>query len=94
MKKIITILTLVFLSNTTLAKDNSSKILFKVNGMVCSFCAQGITKKFNKMDEVKSTKVNLDKMEVTLILNRGKKLGKEKIKSTVEEAGFKYVEGK
>ena len=42
--------------------------------MVCAFCAQGIKKNFNGRNEVKETKVDLDKMEVEVIFKKGKSL--------------------
>ena len=74
-----------------IAKD---KVLIKVKGMVCSFCAQGVTKNFNKKSEVKSTKVDLDKMEVLVTFKKGKTLSDATIKQVVTDAGFSYVEHK
>lgn len=72
---------------------NTWSMVIKVKGMVCAFCAQGVEKNFNKLDVVKSTKVDLDKMEVTLNLkDKGKgKLSEKKIKEVVTDAGFSYV---
>ena len=74
----------------SISKMEKDKIVFKVNGMVCAFCAQGIEKNFNKQKKVKETKVNLDKMEVTVFLNQGKTLSEKKIKKTVRRAGFAF----
>lgn len=63
---------------------------FKVNGMVCAFCAQGVEKNFNKMDEVHSTKVNLDKMEITVVTTTSKGLSKDTIENVIKEAGFSF----
>ena len=63
---------------------------FKVNGMVCAFCAQGVEKNFNKMDEVRSTKVDLDKMQITIVTTTSKGLDKETIENVIKEAGFSY----
>lgn len=63
---------------------------FKVNGMVCAFCAQGVEKSFNKMDEVHSTKVNLDKMEITVVTTTSKGLTKDTIENVIKEAGFSF----
>lgn len=70
---------------------SKDKILVKVNGMVCSFCAQGIEKNFKKLEQVETVKVDLDKMEVHLSLVVGGKLPKADIKKTVEGAGFKFI---
>ena len=70
--------------------NSDGKIKIKVKGMVCAFCAQGIEKNFGKEDAVKSTKVDLDKMEVTLELKEGKTLSEETMKKVVTGAGFSF----
>ncbi len=54
---------LMGLSQTALA---SMKVT--VNGMVCSFCAQGIEKSISKMDETKAVFVDL-KNKVVVVLH-------------------------
>lgn len=76
----------------TVKRIGKKKLTVKVNGMVCAFCAQGIEKNFNQQEEVQSTKVDLDTMEVTIHLKAGKNLAEEKIKEIVTSAGFSYVE--
>lgn len=75
----------------TVKKINKEKLVIKVKGMVCAFCAQGIEKNFNKRDEVKNTKVDLDNMEVFVELKKGKILREEVIKKIVVDAGFSYA---
>ena len=70
---------------------DKSKLVVKVEGMVCAFCAQGIKKNFNALAEVKDTKVDLDTMEVTVMLKDGKSLAKAKIQEVITGAGFKFV---
>ena len=41
------------------AADAAQKVDVTVGGMVCSFCAQGITKKFKARPEVEAVKVTL-----------------------------------
>lgn len=74
----------------SLKKTGKDKLTLKVKGMVCAFCAQGIEKNFNKQKQVKSTKVNLDNMEVTIKLHPGKSLSEKKIKKIVTDAGFGF----
>ncbi len=66
----------------------SKTILLKVNGMVCSFCAQGIEKKLTAEPAVESIKVNLKDKTVTLTLTEGHDLSHEKIKELLKEAGY------
>ena len=69
---------------------SKEKIVIQVKGMVCSFCAQGIEKNFNKKPQVKSTKVDLEKMEVSVTLKPKKTLSTAEIKKVVTEAGFAF----
>ncbi len=71
-------------------KLKNEKMLIKVNGMVCAFCAQGIKKQFNGRDEVKETQVNLDNMEVLVTLKKGQSLSEDTIKELVTNAGFSF----
>lgn len=59
-----------------------------VKGMVCSFCAQGITKKFKEQPEVANVEVSLEKKFVKLTYAEGKKLTHEKIETLLKDAGY------
>lgn len=72
-------------------KTKDNKIIISVNGMVCAFCAQGITDKFKSKKEVKDIKVDLDKMQVILSFQKGQTLKESTIKDIITDAGFKYV---
>lgn len=65
----------------------AEKIEITVKGMVCSFCSQGITKKFNE-EKVKSVNVDLTKHLVTLELNENQKLSNEKITKILTDSGY------
>lgn len=56
--------------------------------MVCSFCAQGITKKFQEQSEIASVEVSLENKFVKLTYKDGKKLSHEKIETLLKEAGY------
>jgi len=58
---------------------------------VCSFCAQGIEKKFKAFKEVQSVNVDLDKKVVHLEWSPGKKIDDETIKKTIQNAGYDVV---
>ena len=68
------------------------KINITVKGMVCSFCSQGITKKFNEQPAVKSVNVNLDTHLVTIELKDDQKLGQKLddklIENILKDAGY------
>ena len=83
MKKTIFV-SLVLVSQITFAKD----ISVKVSGMVCSMCAQGIQKKFSKLEEVKEIKVDLDTKVVSIKTKDDLDVKDEKIKELIQEAGY------
>jgi copper chaperone CopZ len=66
----------------------ASEINVKVNGMVCSMCAQGIKKKFSQLKEVKEINVNLDDKLVSIVTNEHQEVSNEKIKEIITEAGY------
>ena len=78
------ILVLSLLSMNAFATD----ITIKVKGMVCSMCAQGITKKFSGMSEVKSVDVNLDNKLVKIQTHESKDIDDTKLTKIITEAGY------
>ena len=75
---------------STAKQISPEKIVIKVKGLVCAFCAQGIEKNFNRQEAVESTSVDLDKMLVQVHLHQGKTLAESVIKELVTNAGFAY----
>lgn len=84
MKKLILFATLM-ISMTSFAGE---EIKVGVKGMVCSFCAQGIEKKFNAEKEVEKVEVSLQNRYVKLKFKDGQKLSNEKITEILKEAGY------
>ena len=86
MKKIFLyiVLSLSFFSTQLFAKE----LKVHVNGMVCGFCAQGITKKFNAREEISKVNVNLKDKLVLLSTKDGKDIKDEDIRSILKDAGF------
>lgn len=66
----------------------AESIKVTVNGMVCSMCAQGIEKKFKKLDSVKTIKVDLDNKLVLLETVADKKLDDAVITNMITESGY------
>ncbi len=83
MKKMILVLALV-VSTNLLAGEKKN---ITVKGMVCSFCSQGITKKF-KDAGVKTVNVSLEKHLVELELADGQKLDDNQITTLLKDAGY------
>jgi mercuric ion binding protein len=64
------------------------KVEVTVNGMVCSFCAQGITKKFQARPEVASVKVALEDQKVYLDMKEGKDISDRDITTILKKSGY------
>lgn len=62
-----------------------------VNGMVCSFCAQGIEKTLLKMPQTKAVFVDLKKKVVAVEAKDGQTLDGKKIAFEIKEAGYDVV---
>ena len=62
-----------------------------VNGMVCSFCAQGSEKTLLKMPEAKAVFVDLKKKVVAVEAKDGQTLDGKKISAEIKEAGYDVV---
>lgn len=66
----------------------SYKAVISVNGMVCSFCAQGIEKKFKARKEVDAVKVDLDTKQVLIHFKAGQAMSDADMKTIIADAGF------
>lgn len=64
------------------------KIVVKVNGLVCDFCARATEKVFGQREEVAGVKVDLDSGEVTIAVKPGQKLDDETISKLILDAGY------
>src|SRR5579859_4090835 len=67
------------------------EIHITVNGMVCAFCAQGITKKFSAEPGVSKVDVSLGNKKVDLSLKDGKDVSDDTIRRLLTEAGYAIV---
>ena len=59
-----------------------------VNGMVCSFCAQGIEKKMKALSETKDVYVDLKKRLVVVEVKEGLTLSQDVINKIIKDAGY------
>lgn len=66
----------------------AGEIEVKVNGMVCSMCAQGIQKKFGADQAVKKLDVDLNDKVVHIQTHDGKDISNEVITQRIQEAGY------
>ncbi|HTL11715.1 MAG TPA: heavy-metal-associated domain-containing protein [Bdellovibrionota bacterium] len=64
------------------------EISISVRGMVCSFCAQGIEKKFSAEPAVQKVTVRLSEKTVSLTLKEGQDVSDDRIRSVLTESGY------
>jgi copper chaperone CopZ len=84
--KLLVAITCLGLSQVSIA---SMKIT--VNGMVCSFCAQGIEKSIMKMDDTKAIFVDLKNKVVVIEAKEGKSLNEKLISQEIKDSGYDVV---
>lgn len=91
--KIPTILALTFLlgSITHAAPERVTTVKTTVNGMVCSFCAQGILAHFKKHPAISNVHVDLTRKVVLLEERKGKSITDEEITEHIRKSGFDPV---
>lgn len=87
MKSKLVIMSLSFLIGISSAFAGN-KITVGVKGMVCSFCAQGIEKKFKTEPSVEKIDVSLEKKTVTLTTKDGQNINDAKIKNILVDSGY------
>ena len=63
-------------------------IIITIDGMVCAFCAQGISKSLEKKRAVKEVVVNLENRSISLKIKRFRSLSDEIITEVIEDAGY------
>ena len=88
MKRINLMVVIVFMS---LSQSALASMKVTVNGMVCSFCAQGIEKSILKMDETKAVFVDLKNKVVVIEAKDGKTLNEKLISQEIKDSGYDVV---
>jgi len=76
------------LSFTAIASGAPRTIEMKVDGLVCAFCAQGITKKLGKIDATEEVLVSLESGLVAVALKPGQDIPDADLRSTLTDAGY------
>lgn len=71
-------------SSLSIAKE----IKISVKGMVCAFCAQGITKKFKSRPDVDSVDVSLEKKLVTVKTKSDQDIADTELTKILTDAGY------
>ena len=70
------------------AAVSAKTIEVHVNGMVCAFCGQGITKKLSARPEVKKVDVSLKDKIVKIDLAENKDLNDAEIEKILKDSGY------
>lgn len=74
------------ISQISFASGNEIRI--GVNGMVCGFCAQGITKKFKAEPAIDKVDVKLSDKAVILTTKDSQDISDERIKEILTNSGY------
>jgi copper chaperone CopZ len=69
----------------------AESIKVQVNGMVCGFCAQGISKKLMDSGSVKKADVDLDAKIVSIETLKDKTIDDKTLTSIIVDAGYQVV---
>jgi copper chaperone CopZ len=83
-----------FAASQSFAQDkskDSSVTKITVNGMVCTFCAQGIEKRLTEMPQTQEVYVDLKQKTVLAQAKSGQAFDNAKLKSEIEDAGYEVV---
>jgi mercuric ion binding protein len=86
MKTIIAVIGLSALLSTSAMAATSYKI--GVNGMVCSFCAQGIEKRLSDMPQTAAVFIDLKQKVVAMELKPGANVDEQIIKKEIIDSGY------
>ena len=73
------------------APDRVATVKATVNGMVCSFCAQGILAHFKKHPAISEVHVDLTRKIVLLEERKGRSITDKEIKEQIKKSGFELV---
>lgn len=85
-QKILFALLLVpLLTVTSLAGE---KVVVRVDGLSCAYCAYSLEKNLQKLDGVEKVEINLEEGIATLQLKEGAVLKAEVVEKTVKDSGF------
>ena len=69
----------------------AEKITISVNGMVCSFCAQGIKKTLSRKEGVESVDVDLDKKLVVVTTKAGATFSDAAVTESIVDSGYEVT---
>ena len=65
-----------------------TRVDIAINGMVCSFCAQGIEKKLKSLPGAQSVDVDLHRRLVSITFRSGSSVADANLRKLIRDAGF------
>ncbi len=68
--------------------SEGKKVIVKVDGMACPFCAFGVEKKLERLEGVQSLNIKINEGQVVLLLKKDATLDTVLVKQKITEAGF------
>jgi len=74
-----------------LSQASLASMKVTVNGMVCSFCAQGIEKSLLKLDGTQAVLVDLKNKVVVVQAKEGKTLNEKEVRQEIIDSGYDVV---
>ncbi|MGY6555480.1 MAG: heavy-metal-associated domain-containing protein [Wenzhouxiangella sp.] len=92
MKKLTVLFLCLMFSGSVLAEIEAQSIRAEVNGLVCAFCAQGITRALSREPAAADVFVSLQDRLVAVELNAGHDLSNERLIEVLTDAGYDVVQ--
>lgn len=85
------LLTFAILMGSLSFAQAKEKISVQAKGMVCSFCAQGVEKKFKANPDIEKIEVSLETKKIDIDLKDGKTISDDAIRTIITESGYELV---
>ena len=82
------LLSALTLVGTLVLAGEQQKVTLRVDGLACPFCAYGMEKKLERIENLEKLEIKINNGLVILYFKEGAKIDKELISEKVEEAGF------
>ena len=85
------VMTLALLFAICAKAEDINSIEVEVNGLVCAFCAQGITSAFSKEPQTHDVLVSLEHRLVAIELKPGTDMANDRVNQVLVDAGYDVV---
>ncbi len=68
-----------------------NRVLVKVNGLVCDFCARAVEKVFGRRKEVAGIQVDMDQGQISIVLHPDNAIDDTTLEKLVTDSGYNMV---